>query len=83
LGTELTSNWPMVDPWEAHRAQSQPAAVVLDHFDHEVNEVLGSIETSDGKPLNPAPYYELISPSIGLKITVNASESCSWLVRTS
>lgn len=56
LGTELTSNWLMVDPWEAHQAQYQPTAVVLDHFDHQVNDVFGGIETSNGKPLNPALY---------------------------
>jgi hypothetical protein len=83
LGTELTSDWLMVDPWEAHQSQYQPTAVVLDHFDHEVNEVLGGIETSDGRRVNPAPYYQLISPLIWPKVTVNASKSCSSQVRTS
>jgi nicotinamide mononucleotide adenylyltransferase len=48
LGTELTSNWLMVDPWEAYQPCYQPTAVVLDHFDHEVNGVLGGVETQTG-----------------------------------
>jgi len=39
----------MVDPWEAVQKEYQPTAVVLDHFDHEINEVLGGIETEDGE----------------------------------
>ncbi|CCA71100.1 probable nicotinamide mononucleotide adenylyltransferase [Serendipita indica DSM 11827] len=49
LATELTSNWLMVDPWEGFQPKYQPTAVVLDHFDHEVNEVLGGIETRSGE----------------------------------
>lgn len=49
LATELTSNWLMIDPWEACQPKYQPTAVVLDHFDHQVNEVLGGIETSTGQ----------------------------------
>ncbi|KAG8812761.1 hypothetical protein FRC17_001834 [Serendipita sp. 399] len=49
LATELTSNWLMVDPWEGLQARYQPTAVVLDHFDHQVNEVLGGIELTNGE----------------------------------
>jgi len=49
LATELTSNWLMVDAWEGLQPRYQPTAVVLDHFDHYVNEVLGGIEMSDGQ----------------------------------
>jgi hypothetical protein len=83
LGTELTSNWLMVDPWEALQAQYQPTAVVLDHFARQVNDVLGGIETSNGEPLNPVPYYQSIDPLMRPKVTVNESESCSSQVRTS
>ena len=38
----------MVDPWEAFQAY-QRTAVVLDHFDYEINEVLGGVETEDGE----------------------------------
>ncbi len=38
----------MVDPWEAFQSY-QRTAVVLDHFDHEINEVLGGVEAEEGK----------------------------------
>ena len=37
----------MVDPWEAFKSY-QRTAVVLDHFDHEINDVLGGVEAADG-----------------------------------
>jgi hypothetical protein len=40
LATERTSQWLMVDPWEAFQSY-QRTAVVLDHFDYEINTVLG------------------------------------------
>lgn len=48
IAVEQTSNWLMVDPWEA-QGEYQPTAVVLDHFEHEINGVRGGIETQDGK----------------------------------
>ncbi len=48
LATEKTSSWLMVDPWEAHLSY-QRTAVVLDHFDHEINTKLGGVETEDGE----------------------------------
>lgn len=44
-----TSNWINVDPWEPLQETYQRTAVVLDHFDHEINEVMGGVETRDGK----------------------------------
>jgi nicotinamide mononucleotide adenylyltransferase len=41
-------NWLMVDPWEAVHTDYMPTALVLDHFDHEINEVLGGAERPDG-----------------------------------
>lgn len=38
----------MVDPYEAVHVDYQPTANVLDHFDHEINEVLGGAERPDG-----------------------------------
>jgi nicotinamide mononucleotide adenylyltransferase len=49
LATELTSNWLMVDAWEGYQPHYQPTAVVLDHFDHQINDVLGGIQTRNGK----------------------------------
>ncbi|KIJ35710.1 hypothetical protein M422DRAFT_212490 [Sphaerobolus stellatus SS14] len=49
LATEETSSWLMVDPWEAFQAEYQRTAVVLDHFNHEINEVFGGVVTQDGE----------------------------------
>ena len=38
----------MVDSWEAEQKEYQPTALVLDHFDKEINTVRGGIETEDG-----------------------------------
>ncbi|THH19189.1 hypothetical protein EW146_g1931 [Bondarzewia mesenterica] len=47
LAAEETSSWLMVDPWEAFQSY-QRTAVVLDHFDYEINTVLGGVQTPDG-----------------------------------
>lgn len=38
----------MVDPWEAFQAY-QRTAIVLDHFDYEINAVLGGVQTKEGE----------------------------------
>ena len=38
----------MVDPWEAIIPEYTRTATVLDHFDHEINDVRGGILTADG-----------------------------------
>ena len=38
----------MVDPWEALIPEYTRTATVLDHFDHEINDVRGGISTADG-----------------------------------
>lgn len=38
----------MVDSWEAFQSY-QRTAVVLDHFDYEINSVLGGVYTVDGE----------------------------------
>src|SRR5487761_1782835 len=43
LATEETSPWLMVDPWEAFQ-DYQRTAIVLDHFDYEINTVLGGAQ---------------------------------------
>lgn len=48
LGAEQTSSWLMVDPWEAFQ-DYQRTAVVLDHFDYEINTVLGGVKTEEGE----------------------------------
>ncbi|KAJ6160692.1 Nicotinamide/nicotinic acid mononucleotide adenylyltransferase [Penicillium chermesinum] len=46
---EQTSDWLMVDTWEPTQKEYQPTAVVLDHFDHEINTVRGGVEAADGQ----------------------------------
>ncbi|KAF5393260.1 hypothetical protein D9757_000509 [Collybiopsis confluens] len=48
---DISSPWLMVDPWEAFQSY-QRTAVVLDHFDHELNIVLGGVQTGDGEHRN-------------------------------
>jgi nicotinic acid mononucleotide adenylyltransferase len=48
LAAEQTSSWLMVDPWEAFQSY-QRTAVVLDHFEHEINDKLGGVATSEGE----------------------------------
>ncbi|KAB8209085.1 hypothetical protein BDV34DRAFT_31463 [Aspergillus parasiticus] len=48
LAVEQTSDWLMVDTWEPMQKAYQPTAVVLDHFDHEINTVREGIEAADG-----------------------------------
>ncbi|KAA6412963.1 MAG: nicotinamide mononucleotide adenylyl transferase [Lasallia pustulata] len=49
IAVDQTSNWLMVDPWEAIQKQYQPTAIVLDHFQHEINSVLGGVQTREGE----------------------------------
>jgi len=51
LAAEDTSSWLMIDPWEAFQSY-QRTAVVLDHFDYELNNVLGGVQTADGEHRN-------------------------------
>ncbi|KAI8074608.1 hypothetical protein BC940DRAFT_329154 [Gongronella butleri] len=52
LAVDSTSNWLMVDSWESRQDSYQRTAIVLDHFDQELNHH-GGILTSDGsrKPI--------------------------------
>lgn len=50
LACDQTSDWIMVDPWEAIQPEYQPTAVVLDHVAHEVNDVLGGVAPYSGAP---------------------------------
>ncbi|EON99851.1 putative nicotinamide mononucleotide adenylyl transferase protein [Phaeoacremonium minimum UCRPA7] len=48
LAARETSTWLSCDPWEAIQPDYVPTAEVLDHFDHEINEVLGGVEDVHG-----------------------------------
>jgi nicotinamide mononucleotide adenylyltransferase len=56
LAIDRASDWLMVDPWEAEKKEYQPTAIVLDHFDHEINTVRKGIATAAGqrKPIKIA-----------------------------
>lgn len=60
IATQETSDWLMVDPWEASQPEYVPTAQVLDHFEHEINNVLGGIEVADDPTQAPSS-----SPSPG------------------
>ncbi|KAL8766066.1 MAG: hypothetical protein Q9209_007032 [Squamulea sp. 1 TL-2023] len=49
IATEQSSRWLDVDPWEAFQKEYQPTAIVLDHFEHEINVVQRGIATGDGE----------------------------------
>jgi len=51
LAAEETSSWLMIDSWEAFQSY-QRTAVVLDHFEHEINTTLGGVQTEDGEHRN-------------------------------
>jgi nicotinic acid mononucleotide adenylyltransferase len=56
LAVDQTSDWLMVDTWEPIQKAYQPTAVVLDHFDHEINVVRKGVEAGNGtrKPVRIA-----------------------------
>jgi nicotinamide mononucleotide adenylyltransferase len=56
LAVDQTSDWLMVDTWEPIQKEYQPTAVVLDHFDHEINTVRKGVDTGNGtrKPVRIA-----------------------------
>lgn len=49
LAVDSTSDWLMVDSWESRQSMYQRTAVVLDHFDYELNQIGGGIKTKSGK----------------------------------
>ncbi|KAL8921738.1 MAG: hypothetical protein Q9172_003855 [Xanthocarpia lactea] len=49
IATEKSSTWLDVDPWEAIQKDYQPTAIVLDHFDHEINVVQRGISIGNGE----------------------------------
>ncbi|RPA93983.1 Nucleotidylyl transferase [Choiromyces venosus 120613-1] len=59
LACDETSDWLMVDPWEAIQPEYQPTAVVLDHIAHEINHNLGGIPYP---PPPPPPANRLTVP---------------------
>lgn len=52
LACDQTSRWIMVDDWEALQTQYQRTALVLDHFDQEINKLRGGVEDIEGALLH-------------------------------
>lgn len=48
IAVQDSSAWIGVDPWEPLHKEYLPTVKVLDHFDYELNEVLGGIEDVNG-----------------------------------
>ncbi len=76
LAAEQTSQWLMVDPWEAFQSY-QRTAVVLDHFEHEINTRLGGIATANGGEKKPARIMLLA----GSDLIATMSEPGVWSER--
>lgn len=49
IATEQCSKWLDVDPWEASQKEYQPTAIVLDHFEREINVVQQGVATRNGE----------------------------------
>ncbi|KAK9449140.1 uncharacterized protein V1518DRAFT_417262 [Limtongia smithiae] len=49
LACERTSAWLMVDAWESLQPSYQRTAVVLDHFNYEINVRRGGVKTKSGE----------------------------------
>jgi len=49
IAVRESSNWIGVDAWEPLHKEYLPTVKVLDHFDHELNDVLGGIKTQTGE----------------------------------
>ncbi|KAL7004456.1 Nicotinamide/nicotinic acid mononucleotide adenylyltransferase 1 [Cystobasidiomycetes sp. EMM_F5] len=47
LACDRTSDWLMVDPWEARSDRYVPTAPVLDHFHEEINKKRGGVPVVD------------------------------------
>ncbi|KAK7203204.1 hypothetical protein BZA70DRAFT_284113 [Myxozyma melibiosi] len=49
LACERTSSWLMVDAWESLQPTYQRTAVVLDHFNYEINVLRRGVKTKSGE----------------------------------
>ncbi len=49
LAIDKASNWLMVDTWEAEKKEYTATALVLDHFQHEINEVRKGMDCGNGQ----------------------------------
>lgn len=64
LGVDSTSDWLMVDSWESRQSTYTRTAVVLDHFNHELNVVGGGMKMRNGRLLGTWVGKTSTSPSL-------------------
>ncbi|KAJ5665791.1 Nicotinamide/nicotinic acid mononucleotide adenylyltransferase [Penicillium maclennaniae] len=94
LAVDQTSDWLMVDTWEPTQKNYQPTALVLDHFDYEINTVRGGVEAGDGtrKPVRIALLagadliHTMSTPGSGVRriwTTFSANTAYSFIVERS
>lgn len=81
LAVDSTSDWLMVDSWESRQVTYQRTAIVLDHFDNELNIQGGGIKTQSGKSLSKRRVgakgaYARCLPIQGKRARLR---SCCWL----
>lgn len=74
LACDENSSWLMVDDWEASQPEYQRTAVVLEHFDREINETYGGVEDEDGA----FPF-----PCLSALVPTNQLNECSFLIQLS
>ncbi|KTW26738.1 nicotinate (nicotinamide) nucleotide adenylyltransferase [Pneumocystis carinii B80] len=49
LACEETSSWVMIDAWEALQEEHTRTAIVLDHFNYEINQIRGGVYVKTGE----------------------------------
>jgi nicotinamide mononucleotide adenylyltransferase len=49
IAVQDSSKWISVDAWEPLHKEYLPTVKVLDHFNYELNDVMGGIETANGE----------------------------------
>lgn len=60
LAVERTSQWLMVDAWESLKGEYTRTALVMDHFNEELNERRGGVKASDGRFLLTFLFLSLL-----------------------
>jgi len=79
LAVESTSTWLMVDPWEAGQGSYQRTAVVLQHFEEELNGAGKGVRGKDGE----FQFFFLLTKDARASSRGEAHASCFVLVRVS
>lgn len=79
LAVDSTSDWLMVDSWESRQSMYQRTAIVLDHFDYELNQLGGGIKTSTGKYNGNCTLHSILTKN-SKKVRQKISKLCCWQV---